>query len=53
MLTVRKDGLLMKKLLERIGSFTGYTFLITIGAFYFIALLAVIILAIYTFRGGA
>ncbi|WP_440113707.1 hypothetical protein [Paenibacillus sp. QZ-Y1] len=43
----------MKKLLARIGSFSGYTFLIALGAFYFISLLAIIILAIYAFRGGA
>ncbi|MFC9711081.1 hypothetical protein ACFTRD_23290 [Paenibacillus sp. NPDC056933] len=43
----------MKKWFARMGSFTGYLFLIAVGAFYLIALIAIILLAIYVFRGGA
>ncbi|WP_426252195.1 hypothetical protein [Paenibacillus pabuli] len=43
----------MKKLFARMGSFTGYIFLVAVGAFYLIALVAIILLAIYAFRGGA
>ncbi|MEC0126267.1 MULTISPECIES: hypothetical protein [Paenibacillus] len=44
---------MMKKLFARMGSFTGYIFLVAVGAFYLIALVAIILLAIYAFRGGA
>lgn len=44
---------MMKKLFARMGSFTGYIFLVAVGAFYLIALVAIILLAIYVFRGGA
>ncbi|OME85789.1 hypothetical protein BK122_02670 [Paenibacillus pabuli] len=50
---VRKDVVMMKKLFARMGSFTGYFFLIAVGAFYLFALVAIILLAIYVFKGGA
>ncbi|WP_282189426.1 hypothetical protein [Paenibacillus pabuli] len=43
----------MKKWFARMGSFTGYIFLIAMGAFYLIALVTIILLAIYVFRGEA
>ncbi|MFS0872267.1 hypothetical protein [Paenibacillus xylanilyticus] len=43
----------MKKWLTHLGSLAGYSFLILIGAFYLIALAAIIILAIYAFQNGA
>ncbi|WP_405154196.1 hypothetical protein [Paenibacillus sp. FSL K6-0108] len=42
---------MMKKWFVRMSSFTGYIFLIAVGAFYLIALVAIILLAIYVFRG--
>ncbi|WP_315370808.1 hypothetical protein [Paenibacillus xylanexedens] len=42
----------MRKLLARMGSFTGYTLLIAMAIFYLIALIAIIILALYAFTGG-
>ncbi|SEM05645.1 hypothetical protein [Paenibacillus sp. OK003] len=44
---------MMKKWFARVGSFTGYIFLIAVGAFYLFALVAIILLAIYVFKGGA
>ncbi|MEK4363537.1 hypothetical protein MKX68_13810 [Paenibacillus sp. FSL M8-0212] len=41
----------MKKLLARMGSYTGYTLLISMAIFYLIALVAIIILALYAFTG--
>ncbi|MDT9720368.1 hypothetical protein QVE09_15730 [Paenibacillus sp. ClWae2A] len=41
----------MKKILSRMGSFTGYTLLIGIAIFYLIAFVAIIILALYAFTG--
>ncbi|MEO2209919.1 hypothetical protein ACMX2M_27425 [Paenibacillus polymyxa] len=41
----------MKKLLARMGSYTGYTLLIGIALFYLIAFVAIIILALYAFAG--
>lgn len=42
----------MRKLLARMGSFTGYTLLIAMATFYLIALVAIIMLALYAFIGG-
>ncbi|WP_272907692.1 hypothetical protein MHB43_29620 [Paenibacillus sp. FSL H8-0317] len=42
----------MRKLLACMGSFTGYTLLIGMAIFYLIALVAIIILALYAFTGG-
>ncbi|WP_268748587.1 hypothetical protein MHI48_27965 [Paenibacillus sp. FSL H7-0942] len=42
----------MRKLLAHMGSFTGYTLLIAMAIFYLIALIAIIILALYAFTGG-
>ncbi|OAX46254.1 hypothetical protein [Paenibacillus sp. AD87] len=44
---------MMKKWFARMGSFTGYIFLVTVGTFYLIALVAIILLAIYVFKGGS
>ncbi|MGN7415081.1 hypothetical protein [Paenibacillus sp. SAF-068] len=41
----------MKKLLARMGSYTGYALLIAMAVFYLIALIAIIILALYAFTG--
>lgn len=50
---VRKEGVMLKKLLARFGSYTGYALLIGMAIFYLIALVAIIILALYAFTGGA
>ncbi|WP_268801827.1 hypothetical protein [Paenibacillus amylolyticus] len=41
----------MRKFLARIGSYTGYTLLIAMAIFYLIALIVIIILALYAFTG--
>ncbi|SDK89218.1 hypothetical protein SAMN05428961_103139 [Paenibacillus sp. OK060] len=44
---------MMKKWFARMGSFTGYIFLVAVGTFYLVALVAIILLAIYVFKGGS
>lgn len=44
---------MLKKLLAPFGSYTGYALLIGMAIFYLILLVAIIILALYAFTGGA
>ncbi|MEO2207589.1 hypothetical protein ABGV42_28165 [Paenibacillus pabuli] len=43
----------MKKWLVRLSSLAGYSFLILLGAFYLVALTAILMLAIHAFGNGA
>ncbi|WP_301290201.1 hypothetical protein [Paenibacillus sp. 1781tsa1] len=43
---------MLRRLFVRICSYTGYALLIGMAIFYLIALVAIIILALYAFTGG-